>query len=67
MVIGNGFDKESLNLLKSKRNIRVIDASNYLMDENFKINSINDSFLFSRKINHFFQKKILKLFQKKTK
>ena len=65
VVIGNGFDKESLNLLKSKKNIRLIDASNYLLDENLKINSINDSFLVQSEDKAPFPKKNFKVVSKK--
>ena len=65
VVVGNGFDKESLNLLKSKKNVRIIDASNYLMDENFKINSLNDSFLIQSEDKSLFSKKNFKVVSKK--
>ena len=65
VVIGNGFDNESLNLLKSKKNVRVIDASNYLLNENFKINSINDSFLVQSEDKSPFSKKNFKVVSKR--
>ena len=65
MIIGNGFDKESLNLFKSKKNVRVIDASNYLLNENFRINSINDSFLVQSEDKSTFSQKNFKVVSKK--
>ena len=34
VIIANGFDPESLNILKKKKNLRLIDATN------FKINNL---------------------------
>ena len=45
VVVANGFDKNSLKILKSKKNIRLVDASNYLLDGKMKLNSANYSIL----------------------
>ena len=45
VVIANGFDESSLKILKSKKNIRLIDASNYSLDGIIKLNSSNHSIL----------------------
>ena len=36
VIIANGFDKNALNLLKSKKNLRLIDASNFSFNEYLK-------------------------------
>ncbi len=40
VVIGNGYDKEAFNILKKKKNLRIIDAKNLLINDsqNFKYN-----------------------------
>mgnify|MGYP001347930653 CR=1 FL=1 len=45
VIIANGFDKKALKILKSKKNLRLIDASNLLLNEILNFNSLNDSFL----------------------
>ena len=57
VIIGNGFDKDALKILKKKKNIRLIDSSKFNQTENLRINSNNtallvqdeDTFQFSRK------------------
>ena len=36
VIIGNGFEKEALKILKLKKNLRIIDASNFSSDETLK-------------------------------
>ena len=40
VIIGNGFEKEALNILRNKKNLRIIDSSNLNIDhiENFSSN-----------------------------
>jgi phosphoribosylaminoimidazolecarboxamide formyltransferase/IMP cyclohydrolase len=45
VVIANGFDSEALTILKKKKNLRIIDATNFVIKELLKINSANDFFL----------------------
>ena len=57
VVIANGFDKDALKILSQKKNIRIIDASNFsfneILNQNFTYNSMlvqsADSFVFSKK------------------
>ena len=37
VVVANGFDKNALQILKTKKNLRLIDASNFTINENLKI------------------------------
>jgi len=45
VIIANGFDPEALKILKKKKNLRLVDATNFKMKNLVKINSTNDSFL----------------------
>ena len=45
VVIANGFDKEALEILKKKKNLRLIDASNFKMKDLVRFNSANESML----------------------
>ena len=65
VIIANGFDKSSLEILKSKKNIRLIDASNYLLDEIMKSNSANRSILVQTEDKQIFSKKNFKVVSKR--
>ena len=65
VVIANGFDKNSLKILKSKKNIRLIDASNYLLDGIMKFNSANSSILVQTEDKQSFSKKNFKVVSKR--
>ena len=45
MVIANGFDHEALKILKKKKNLRLIDATNFTIKNLIKFNSAYDSIL----------------------
>jgi len=45
VIIANGFNPEALKILKKKKNVRLIDATNFTMKDLVKFSSINDSFL----------------------
>ena len=45
MVIADGFDSDALKILKSKKNLRIIDAKNFTFNEIIKFNSINGAIL----------------------
>ena len=45
VIIGNSFDKKALEILKKRKNIRLIDSSNYILKENIKLVSSNDKIL----------------------
>ena len=65
VVIANGFDKEALRLLKLKKNLRLIDASNFSFDEVLKFNSINNSCLVQSEDKKIFSKKNFQVVSKK--
>jgi len=45
VIIANGFDPEALKVLKKKKNLRLIDATSFIMQNLVKFNSANKSFL----------------------
>jgi len=45
VVIANGFENDALKILKSKKNLRIIDANNLKINEILKFNSINEAIL----------------------
>ena len=44
-MIANGFENDALKILKSKKNLRIIDANNFKINEILKFTSINNSIL----------------------
>ncbi|MEK9691000.1 MAG: bifunctional phosphoribosylaminoimidazolecarboxamide formyltransferase/IMP cyclohydrolase, partial [Pelagibacteraceae bacterium] len=45
VIIANGFENDALKILKSKKNLRVIDAKNFSLNEIVRFNSINEAIL----------------------
>ena len=45
VVIANGFDSEALKILKKKKNLRLIDATNFTIENLVRFNSANESIL----------------------
>ena len=45
VVVANGFENKALQVLKLKKNLRLIDSSNFELNEILRFNSINDSML----------------------
>ena len=66
VVIANGFDKDSLKILKLKKNLRLIDSSNFLSNEVLKFNSINNSILMQSEDKKLFAKKNFRVVSKKN-
>ena len=60
VILAKGFDKESLKILKSKKNLRVIDISNFKLKNLTSIKSFDGSFLIQSKDNIVIDKKKLK-------
>ncbi len=44
-IIANGFDSEALKILKKKKNLRIIDSTNYALKNLVRFNSANESIL----------------------
>ena len=45
VIIANGFGSEALKILKKKKNLRIIDASNFVVKDLVNFNSVNESIL----------------------
>jgi len=45
VVIANGFDKEALKILKKKKNLRLIDATNFIIKDSIRFTTANESIL----------------------
>ena len=51
VILSNGFDKESLKILKRKKNLRIIDISKFKYKDQMSIKPLNGSFLVQNKNN----------------
>ncbi len=65
VIIANGFDKNALNLLKTKKNLRIIDSSNFTLNEILKFNSYNNSILIQSEDKKIFSIKNFKVVSKR--
>ena len=65
VIIGNKFDVGALKILKKKKNLRIIDASNFNSNETIKFSSANDNILVQSEDNKIFAKKNFKIVSKK--
>ena len=65
VIIANGFDKNALKILKSKKNLRLIDATDFSLNEIIKFNSLNNSILIQSEDNKIFSKNDFKIVSKK--
>ena len=66
VIIANGFEKDALKLLKKKKNLRLIDATNYSFKEILRFISSNEELLVQTEDLKSLIIKILKLFLKKN-
>ena len=65
VIISNGFDKEALELLKKKKNLRLVDATNYSYKEIIRLISSNEEFLVQTEDFNKFSKNDFKIVSKK--
>ena len=65
VIIANGFDKKALETLKIKKNLRLIDASNFSFYPDSKFNSIGNSILTQSEDQQKFVKKDFKIVSKR--
>jgi phosphoribosylaminoimidazolecarboxamide formyltransferase / IMP cyclohydrolase len=65
VIIANGFEKDALKLLKKKKNLRLIDATNYSFKEIFRFISSNEELLIQTEDLKKFNKKNFKVVSKK--
>ena len=65
-MIANGFDNKALKILKNKKNLRLIDASKFSLNNIFKFNSVDESLLIQSEDKKIFSKKNFKIVSKKS-
>ncbi len=65
IIIAKGFDQKALRILKTKKNLRIIDSSNFYFNEIFTLNSINQSLLIQKEDGKILSKKNFKIVSKK--
>jgi len=65
VIIAKGFDKDALNILNKKKNIRLIDSNNYKIKTNTSVLFSNDIFLYQNSDNLTFNKKNFKIVSNK--
>ncbi len=65
VIIGNGFEKDALKLLKKKKNVRLIDATNYSFKEKLRFISTNEELLLQTEDLKKFSNKDFKIVSKK--
>ena len=65
VIIGNNFDNSALKILKKKKNLRLINASNFNLSEILKFKSANESILLQSEDIKKFTKKDFKIVSKK--
>jgi len=65
VIIGNNFDHDALKILKKKKNLRLIDASEFTLSETLRFNSINENILVQSEDKKKFKKIDFKIVSKK--
>ena len=65
VIIAEGFDANALKILKTKKNLRLIDASNYFISENLKSTSLNEEILVQSEDNSKFKAKDFQVVSKR--
>ena len=65
VIIANDFDKDALKILKSKKNLRIINSRNFILNETFKSITNNDALLIQSEDKNYFTKKDFKVVSKK--
>ena len=65
VIIANGFDYNALKILKFKKNLRIIDASNFSLNEMFRLNSTNKYLLIQSEDKKIFTKSDFRIVSKK--
>ena len=64
VILARGFDKQALKILKSKKNMRVIDISKFEYKADLSVKVFNNSFLLQEKDKFVFDKRKLKFVTK---
>ena len=61
MIIANGFDSNALKILKTKKNLRLIDGTNYTSKEIHKFVSFDQAIMIQSEDINLFSKKNFKV------
>ena len=64
VIVANKFDKEAIKILKRKKNIRLIDSSNFILSQDYRISSSNNALLLQNEDIIKFTQKNLKIVSK---
>ena len=65
VIIGNSFDTSALKILKNKKKLRLIDASNFNPNEILKFSSVDKNILLQSEDKNEFKKKDFKIVSKR--
>ena len=65
VIIAEGFDQNALKILKTRKNLRLIDSSSFSYNEVLRYNSINDTFLVQKDDKERFSKKNFRVVSKR--
>ncbi len=65
VIIANGFDKNAMNILKTKKNLRLIDGTNYFLKQRLKFVSFDQNILVQSEDIDLFSNKNFKIVSKK--
>ncbi len=65
VIIANGFDNNALKILKTKKNLRLIDGTNYVLKEHIKFMSFNQNILVQSEDFNIFTNKNFKIVSKR--
>ena len=65
VIIGNSFHKDAIKILKRKKKLRLIDASNFKLSDILKFNSFDKNFLMQSEDKKKFKKNDFKIVSKK--
>ncbi len=64
VIIGIGFDKDALKIFKKKKNLRLIDASDFKLNDYIKFNSFNGIIMAQSEDKEIFKKKNFRIVSK---
>ena len=65
VIIANGFDSSAIKILKAKKNLRLIDGTNYKSEELFRFLSCNQEIIMQSEDLNLFTKKNFKIVSKR--
>ena len=65
VIIANGFEDNAIKILKTKKNTRLIDSTNFTIDQNLTFNSFNQNILVQSEDINLFTKKNFKTVSKR--